>query len=76
MTKEELGNYYLDLKSLPTDIQERDRVHAYYMDMIQHCEEGRTNSAKTIFNTLTKSEYLKNITIENRDNKLGELIHG
>ena len=71
-------DYYLDLESVNgLDPDERDQIHSYYRDMLNYFE-GNPNSsfANSVFNTLDKSGYIKNIRIERREEKLGDLING
>lgn len=62
-------NYYLDLEkvnSLSTN-DERDRIHAYYMDMMHCFSDNRKEMGISIFNTLISAEYLKEIRSEKID---------
>lgn len=65
-----LENYYLDLEKvsgLKTQ-GERDRIHSYYMDMLCSPDD---KVSKSIFNTLHRGEYLKEV----RDEKLKEILN-
>ena len=71
-------DYYLDLESVNClDPDERDLIHSYYRDMLSYFESNPNSPFSiSIFNTLDKAGYIKNIRIERREEKLGDLING
>lgn len=67
-----VDNYYLDLnkvKELQSD-KERDRIHSYYLDMMNCVHDKRDSMANSIFYTLYKSGYLKEL----RDEKINQVL--
>lgn len=70
MTMYNLENYYLDLEKVSKldNEDERSRIHSYYMDML--CAQDDKVS-KSIFNTLYRAEYLKEV----RDEKLKQILN-
>jgi hypothetical protein len=71
-----LEDYYLDLdkvSNLRTE-DERQNIHNYYRDMMYALLESRTDQAKSIMNTLLKAGYLKNITQEERTEKIETIL--
>lgn len=72
MNKILIGEYYLDIKKIKkiSHSRIRDEINCYYRDMLNYFEEGRTEAAKSIFNSLLKSGYLKNYSKEIRDEKI------
>jgi hypothetical protein len=77
MTKEQLAKYYLDFNEVNKleSADERDMIHGYYRDMVSMAEEGRDSTATSFFNTLEKGGFIKNREIEDRQEKLGDLIN-
>lgn len=77
MTKEQLAKYYLDFNAVNAldSIEERDMIHSYYRDMVCMAEEGRDSTATSFFNTLEKGGFIKNREIEDRQEKIGDLIN-
>ncbi len=71
-----LEDYYLDLDKVSTlkDEDERQNIHNYYRDMMYAVAEKRTDQAKSIMNTLLKSGYLKNVTQEERAEKIENIL--
>lgn len=72
-----LEDYYLDLdkvSNLNTE-DERKNIHDYYRDMMCSYVDGRIKQAESIMNTLVRGGYLKNITQEEREEKI-EVILG
>jgi hypothetical protein len=65
-----LKNYYLDLTAVRnlTDDQERKQIHDYYRDLLI---DERTNVITSIFNTLYKGGFLKEV----REEKISELLN-
>ena len=71
-----LENYYLDLdkvSNLKTE-DERQNIHNYYRDMMYAVLENRIDQAKSIMNTLLKAGYLKNLTEEERAEKIETIL--
>lgn len=71
-----LEDYYLDLdkvSNLKTE-DERQNIHNYYRDMMYAVLESRTDQAKSIMNTLLKAGYLKNVTQEERQEKIETIL--
>jgi hypothetical protein len=71
-----LEDYYLDLdkvSSLTTE-DERKIIHDYYRDMMMYIGDGRSNQAKSVYNTLSKAGYLKNVTEEERAEKIESIL--
>jgi len=71
-----LEDYYLDLdkvSNLNTE-DERKNIHDYYRDMMNLYVDGRTKQAQCIMNTLVRGGYLKNITQEEREEKIETIL--
>lgn len=71
-----LEDYYLDLNKvseLKTE-DERQNIHNYYRDMMYAVAEFRKDQAISIMNTLTKAGYLKNVTQEEREEKIETIL--
>jgi parvulin-like peptidyl-prolyl isomerase len=71
-----IEDYYLDLKKvsfLPNE-DERQNIHKYYRDLMNFFAEGRDKEAQTLMNTLVKAGYLKNITEEQREEKIETIL--
>lgn len=67
-----IDNYYLDLnkvKELQSD-KERDKIHSYYFDMMSCFHEKRNSMGNSIFYTLYKAGYLKEL----RDDKINQVL--
>jgi hypothetical protein len=59
-------NYYLDLESLQKlGKSDRERIHSYYIDMMNYFSDQRERVATSIFHTLNQGGYLKEIRNEN-----------
>jgi hypothetical protein len=71
-----LEDYYLDLEkvSLLKTEDERQNIHNYYRDMMYAVAEKRPDQAKCIMNTLFKAGYLKNVTQEERAEKIETIL--
>jgi hypothetical protein len=71
-----LEDYYLDLDKVSTlkDDDERQNIHNYYRDMMSLHGDGRTKQAISIMNTLLKAGYLKNVTQEERVEKIENIL--
>jgi hypothetical protein len=68
-----IENYYLNLKKVSKlkDSEERERIHRYYQDMMHSFSDNRKPMATSIFNTLYKAGYLKNL----RDERIDEVLN-
>jgi hypothetical protein len=71
-----LEDYYLDLEKVSTlkTEDERQNIHNYYRDMMYAFVEKRYDQAECIMNTLFKAGYLKNVTQENREEKIETIL--
>jgi hypothetical protein len=71
-----LEDYYLDLDkvSLLKTEDERQNIHDYYRDMMSSYVDGRTKQAISIMNTLLRAGYLKNVTQEEREEKIETIL--
>ena len=71
-----LEDYYLDLDKVSTlkTEDERQCIHNYYRDMMYAVLEKRTNQAESIKNTLVRAGYLKNLTQEEREDKIETIL--
>jgi hypothetical protein len=67
-----IENYYLDLDKVNTlkSKEEKDRIHSYYLDMMHCFSDKRENMGKSIFYTLYRSDFLKEV----RDEKIGKVL--
>lgn len=65
-----IKNYYLDLTAVRnlTDEQEKKQIHDYYRDLLI---DERTNVVTSLFNTLYKGGFLKEVIEE----KISELLN-
>jgi hypothetical protein len=71
-----IEDYYLDLdkvSNLNTE-DERRNIHDYYRDMMSSYVDGRTKQAKSIMNTLVRGGFLKNVTQEEREEKIETIL--
>jgi hypothetical protein len=71
-----IEDYYLDLdkvSNLNTE-DERRNIHDYYRDMMSSYVDGRSKQAKSIMNTLIRAGYLKNVTQEEREEKIETIL--
>ena len=71
-----LEDYYLDLdkvSALKTE-DERKTIHNYYIDMMSLHGDGRMKQAISIMNTLTRGGFLKNVTQEERAEKIETIL--
>lgn len=71
-----LEDYYLDLdkvSSLKTE-DERRNIHDYYRDMMSSYVDNRTKQAISIMNTLIRGGFLKNLSQEERDEKIETIL--
>ena len=71
-----LEDYYLDLDKVSTlqTEDERQNIHDYYKDMMNLYVDGRTKQAQSIMNTLVRGGYLKNVTQEEREEKIETIL--
>ena len=70
-----IEEYFLDLKSMESlDNRNKEFIHNYYRDMVTAYCDNRIGIAASYFNTLIKSGYLKNIKVEERDQKIEQLL--
>lgn len=71
-----LEDYYLDLDKVSSlkEEDERQNIHNYYRDMMYAVIEKRNDQAKSIMNTLLKAGYLKNVTQEERAEKIETIL--
>ena len=75
MNKNDLSGFYLDFKTLNgLDEKAYREVFSMYRDMIQYAENGQTFTAMAFLNTLKVNGFVKNLTQENREKKITELI--
>jgi len=67
-----IENYYLDLDKVNSlnSIEEKDRIHSYYIDMMHCFSDKRENMGKSIFYTLYQSDFLKEV----RDEKIEKVL--
>ena len=71
-----LEDYYLDLdkvSALKTE-DERQNIHNYYRDMMSLHGDGGTKQAISIMNTLIRGGFLKNLTQEEREEKIETIL--
>ena len=71
-----LEDYYLDLdkvSNLNTE-DERKAIHNYYTVMMHAVDDKRHDQAISIMNTLVRGGYLKNITQEEREEKIETIL--
>jgi hypothetical protein len=71
-----LEDYYLDLDKVSTlqTEDERQNIHNYYKDMMYAVADQRHDQAKSIMNTLVRGGYLKNVTQEERQEKIETIL--
>ena len=71
-----LEDYYLDLDKVSTlnTEDERQYIHNYYRDMMYAVAEKRYDQAQSIMNTLVRGGYLKNVTQEEREEKIETIL--
>ena len=53
---------------------ERQYIHNYYRDMMYAVAEKRYDQAQSIMNTLVRGGYLKNVTQEERQEKIETIL--
>lgn len=71
-----LEDYYLDLDKVSTlqTEDERQNIHNYYKDMMYAITDNLTDRAQSIMNTLIRGGYLKNVTQEEREEKIETIL--
>jgi hypothetical protein len=71
-----LEDYYLDLDKVSSlkEEDERRNMHDYYRDMMSLHGDGRTKQAISIMNTLIRGGFLKNVTQEERAEKIETIL--
>jgi hypothetical protein len=71
-----LEDYNLDLEKVSTlkTEDERQNIHNYYRDMMYAVAEKRHDQAKSIMNTLVRGGFLKNVSQEERDEKIEYIL--
>jgi hypothetical protein len=73
ITNINLENWYLDLEKMKTmDSVQSDLIHSYYRDMLFAFEEQRPTMGTSLFLTLQKNGYLKDIRGEKLENLLDD----
>ena len=76
MNKLDLSEYYLDFKTLNgLDEKAYKEVFSMYRDMLHYAETGQTTTSKGFLNTLKFNGFVKNLTQENRETKITELMN-
>jgi len=71
-----IEDYYLDLdkvSSLKTE-DERQNIHNYYRDIMYAVTDNMQERVKSMMNTLIKAGYLKNVTQEERAEKIETIL--
>lgn len=56
------------------DSRNKEFIHGYYRDMVNSYSNNDNFTAISFFNTLYKAGYLKNIKIEERDEKIDQCV--
>jgi hypothetical protein len=71
-----LEDYYLDLDKISTlnTEDERQYIHNYYKDMMYAITDNLPDRAQSIMNTLVRGGYLKNVTQEERQEKIETIL--
>ena len=71
-----LEDYYLDLDKVSTlkTEDERKYIHNYYRDRMYAVTEKRYDQAQSIMTTLIRAGYLKNVTQEERAEKIETIL--
>lgn len=71
-----LEDYYLDLDKVSNlKTEEKQHIHNYYRDMMMYAiTDNLTDRAQCIMNTLVRGGYLKNITQEEREEKIETIL--
>ena len=73
-----IKEYYLDLdKVMELPTTKRNMIMDMYRDMVHSVNDShRKDMVHSYFNTLEMGGFIKNRTIAERENKLGDLING
>jgi hypothetical protein len=73
-----IKEYYLDLdKVMELPSTKRNIIMEMYRDMVHSVNDSnRKDMVQSYFNTLEIGGFIKNRTITERENKLGDLING
>jgi hypothetical protein len=73
-----IKEYYLDLdKVMKLPSTKRNIIMEMYRDMVHSVNDSlRKDMVQSYFNTLEIGGFIKNRTITERENKLGDLING
>ena len=73
-----IKEYYLDLdKVMELPSTKRNIIMEMYRDMVHSVNDSlRKDMVQSYFNTLEIGGFIKNRTIAERENKLGDLING
>jgi hypothetical protein len=73
-----IKEYYLDLdKVMELPTTKRNMIMDMYRDMAHSVNDShRKDMVQSYFNTLEMGGFIKNRTISERENKLGDLING
>jgi len=71
-----IADYYLDLDKVSTlkTQEERQDIHNYYRDMMYAITDNLPDRAQSIMNTLVRGGYLKNVTQEERQEKIVTIL--
>lgn len=71
-----IADYYLDLDKVSTlkTQEERQDIHNYYRDMMYAITDNLPDRAQSIMNTLVRGGYLKNVTQEEREEKIETIL--
>jgi hypothetical protein len=66
------SNYYLDLEKVSKleTLDERERIHNYYSELLHSSNDKRDDMARSIFHTLYNNGYLKEV----RDEKIEQIL--
>jgi hypothetical protein len=71
MKDKDYGNWYLDLEKVSSfEIDYRREIISMYRDYLHFSDDGRTNLARGLFNTLSKGGLLVNVVDTERIEKI------
>lgn len=67
-----IDNYYLDLNKVSElkSNEEKEKIHSYYYDLLSCFSDGRSSMGNSIFYTLYKAGYLREL----RDDKINQVL--
>lgn len=69
----DLKQYYLDFEKIKSlSLEESNKVHEYYREMLYSIEDDRKNITISLFNTLIENGFLKDL----RNEKLDDILNG